>query len=553
LKRREMNSLAEKLVESWLDSQTERRYQSAFIQMLVARRWTVLHNTRHSPIEFGKDVIARAPDGTLYAFQLKGNPGSRLRKSETQGILPQIIELISAQVPSVYLKTNSEKFVAVLVTNGEVDEEANLLLTQTTASIMQGTLPASAFEIWSRGRLLADLSETISSIWPTSVEGMRKILNLNACSGLDIAPIQDIAEALQQINLTNGQPKNEPARMAAITSILLLLEIMKSPWREKENHYSLFLISVLGLVHCLPLTKTKKSKTYLSAYEAVILRHAVDLLEDARNHGYDPDYVWGQRDLFSEIDMMSERRRLLADCAAAIIISGAEVESGLLSYSAQLISVSVDKPVLWGFGAVPAFIVRWWALNKLRVGIQSELTLAKTLNAVLRISDRRNSSVRGMPAPYYSFEQCWPWWRDERNIGDDQIFLDSFRSRVWFGRAMLFMLAKRNLKQICKRIWPDFSRQNHEEAELPGHTFFSPIVTQEGSMRTFTFHGENWNNLVATGVEAGEAAFLEDYTEFSWVIAAYVSIAPHRAWTSVLMWLDTTLNETWYNARQLPR
>lgn len=41
-----MSTVAERLLESWLDSQTERRYQPAFIQMLVSDGWTVLHNTR---------------------------------------------------------------------------------------------------------------------------------------------------------------------------------------------------------------------------------------------------------------------------------------------------------------------------------------------------------------------------------------------------------------------------------------------------------------------------------------------------------------------------
>lgn len=115
------------------------------------------------------------------------------------------------------------------------------------------------------------------------------------------------------------------------------------------------------------------------------------------------------------------------------------------------------------------------------------------------------------------------------------------------------MLAKRNLKQVCKRIWPDFSRQTHEEAELPHHVFFSPILTHEGKMTTFTLYSENWKSLVTKGVEAGELPFLEEYAEFSWVIAAYISIVPYRAWTSVFMWLDAKLNPTWYNYGHLPK
>jgi hypothetical protein len=51
-----------------LDSASERSYQGPFCQILSARGYTVLHSTRHAPIEFGKDVIAIAPDGVPCAY-----------------------------------------------------------------------------------------------------------------------------------------------------------------------------------------------------------------------------------------------------------------------------------------------------------------------------------------------------------------------------------------------------------------------------------------------------------------------------------------------------
>ena len=72
-------------------------------------------------------------------------------------------------------------------------------------------------------------------------------------------------------------------------------------------------------------------------------------------------------------------------------------------------------------------------------------------------------------------------------------------------------------------------------------------------MTTFTLYSEDWKNLVALGVKAGEVEFLEKHAEFAWVIAAYISIVPHRAWTSVLMWLDAKLNPTWYDSGHLPK
>ena len=64
-----------RLIEDWWDSASERAYQTAFCQMLAARGHQILHSTRHSPLEFGKDVISICPEGQACAFQLKGCPG----------------------------------------------------------------------------------------------------------------------------------------------------------------------------------------------------------------------------------------------------------------------------------------------------------------------------------------------------------------------------------------------------------------------------------------------------------------------------------------------
>jgi hypothetical protein len=39
--------------------------------MLVAEGYTIVHLSRHSPIEMGKDIIAIDKDGIPCAFQLK--------------------------------------------------------------------------------------------------------------------------------------------------------------------------------------------------------------------------------------------------------------------------------------------------------------------------------------------------------------------------------------------------------------------------------------------------------------------------------------------------
>lgn len=71
--------MIEKLLENWLDSASERSYQPVFVQMLVADGYRVLHSSRHCLLEYGKDILAIAPDGVGCAFQLKGDPKGRMK------------------------------------------------------------------------------------------------------------------------------------------------------------------------------------------------------------------------------------------------------------------------------------------------------------------------------------------------------------------------------------------------------------------------------------------------------------------------------------------
>ena len=88
--------MIEKLLEDWLDSASERSYQASFVQMLGGQGYRVLHSTRHCALEYGKDVIAVAPDNVPCAYQLKGNPGSHLGVREFRAeIQHQLVQLIS--------------------------------------------------------------------------------------------------------------------------------------------------------------------------------------------------------------------------------------------------------------------------------------------------------------------------------------------------------------------------------------------------------------------------------------------------------------------------
>ncbi|MBI1406038.1 MAG: hypothetical protein GC145_07930 [Caulobacter sp.] len=541
-----MTSVVERLIESWLDSQTERRYQPAFIQLLVSEGWTVLHNTRHSPIELGKDVIARDPAGVLHCFQLKGNPGTRVTKSEAQTLLPQVIELIELAPSDFYRTSFDERHVAVFVTNGTIDEEAEVVFAKAAARTAKETCAASSFELLGRGELLARFVKAAGQVWPTTVEGTRQLLNLMAQDGRSLPDAKVIAEVLVATAPLPAAGASQPERSAHLNAMLLVAEIAKAPWYAASNHYALYLITVLAAMHGLRFADQPARATAVAHYASLALEHAHDLLTEARAVGFNPAKVWSEQDTLSEFDIMWERGRLIGDVAATLLLAEATTDGGERRYAADVVRKTFEAPMFWGFAPVPAYIVRWWAMARIDPTRGPDRMFAQALGAIIDASLGR-AGREPLAGPYYGFVDVWAWMNEIRYVGDDGIFDDNFSRRAWFTRAMLQMIAKRNWKQTSKSLWPPYSRVVHEEPDLPAAMFFDArLVRGEGRLRSYTYQRKEWVELIAEAVDETEGAFLEPHRDLAWLIAAYVALVPYRAWTGVLMWLDHRLNQTWY-------
>lgn len=544
-----MITVAERLLESWLDSQTERRYQPAFIQMLVSEGWTVLHNTRHAPIEFGKDVIARDPSGVLHCFQLKGNPGSRVTKSEAASLLSQFNELLMTAPGPEFRKSADERHVAVFVTNGEIDEEARLLFERAAEICKQPAAMASSYQLWTRGDLLKKLGPAMR-VWPATLDGIRLILNLLAGDGREQPDPQDISRIMA--SLLPPSDASSPAKDAALSSMLVVAEIIKARWYESDNHQALHCVTVLAAVAAMPLADTAARMATLGHYAPLALEHCTDLLVEAKTKNFSPKRVWSERDVLGEYDVMWERRRLVADCAAIALIGRADMSTELRSYATELVTAVTHHVMLWGQAQIPSLIAAFWARGRVEAGIAREFDLAATLRKVQELNGGHDDTA-ALPQPYYCWPDAWAYFRNLPHMTDSGIFEDHAHGHLFFGRAIMFMLAKRNMKRTCGELWPNFTRPIHEEPQLADDSFFSAVHCDNGAMYQIQLRTGVWTDLVNEGIDAARAAaFLERFASLAWLIAAYVSLVPYRAWTPVLMWLDARLDRSWYDKDARP-
>ena len=115
--------MLERVIENWLNNVTERSFENSFCHMLAYQGYTVLHKTRHTGLEMGKDVIAVAEDGVPCVFQLKTAVNGTIKQRYwTDNIQNQVITMINTKPIHPALKDYSHHR-SYFVTNGKIEEE----------------------------------------------------------------------------------------------------------------------------------------------------------------------------------------------------------------------------------------------------------------------------------------------------------------------------------------------------------------------------------------------------------------------------------------------
>ncbi len=257
-----MNLEVAKWIEIWLDSASERAYQPAFVSALCASGYSILHNTAHTPLELGKDVVAWDSKRTLYAFQLKGDPGSRLTIGKWQQIYQQIIQLVGVPVPKHLTSNRASAHIPVLVTNGEVDESVRAAIELFNAQTVPGLPGARPLQTWSRGDLLKLFGLAAGAVWPGDLSTQVLFLQSISTSGLKTVGATAIQE-LAVNSLKWGNPCSKAAAVERAAGAATLAAISASRYIETGNFYEVLKIQTIFLctIKCYLTKAGVKSKT----------------------------------------------------------------------------------------------------------------------------------------------------------------------------------------------------------------------------------------------------------------------------------------------------
>ncbi len=516
--------MIEKLLENWLDSAGERSYQPAFVQMLSARGFSVAHSTRHTALEFGKDVLAIAPDGTPCAYQLKGNPGGRLGLAAFRQMQPQLVQLMSQAIAYPGISTN-RRHRSYLVTNGYFDEEVHRAVGDLNRARYRSRL-----SLISRGDLLDWAKAIGTTLWPAELEDTQLLLRLILADPRDLLPVETLSTLIEKILGLGADAKRvSRAQMdRAIPAAALLVGICTARFAEEENHlavawaWTLFFVMAIGGLERHHLSLKGPSANALSLAEEAIADALAALWQEVRTRENlvegspftDPEiYYWRELTLIGALSCLAIRHE------ASPCLESSEYED-LKTWLSQR-----DRSLrIWGEGAI-ASLVPWlvW-LQQHDPTLWSDVQIGRITEFVIASNQRHSQTA--LANPYHSFEAIY---RRSLPFELPPKSRETFAGTSHTALPLFHLLVRTNLKQMCCSLWPDLTRVHHRTVVSDESWEYCHLVVRAGVDETLVLPSEgHWAKLRADARKDSRASIPKALVNRPSILALWWQVAPQR-------------------------
>lgn len=543
-----MSTESEKLIEIWLDNATEREYQFAFRSALLFSGYKVIHNTSHTSLELGKDVIAVAPSGEIQAFQLKGNPGARLTISQWHNLIPQINTLVYQPInhPNVDPKVIHQPF---LVTNGEIHEDVAAAIVSYNIRTQSNQPPAKPLKTIARGELLKIIRDHAANLWPADIDLQRKILNILASDGEDVVPQDEFCELVCGILEINGD-KNK-FRMERVAAAHLVTSIIVQNWQKKTNLFEV--IKVYTLLYGAVSAYVEKTKPKASAVGRCFqeiefnIRETLLLFIDWTRKEYDGKPL--SDNVLVEFSYFHARKRMLMGLfSVAALDAELNLDEDTRDFLWRFICKSKTRNFVIGEFIIPACLAIFWAKLNLQGTNEPIQELAGILSTIVNLNGLEEPSGH-IPGPYYDSEEVIKWkYGGFLGVGLSGLDEDSQFRRSWFAEGLFYLIARRNYKGFCKGIWPDLTRFLHVRTRLRSRWAFGLINVDDSSEEDKQIKvPQSWDDVVLTAEQIPSPNLPENFLNKPIFLLLYCLFVPYRCDFDVVLWLDSQLAKSWFN------
>lgn len=432
--------------------------------MLTGQGFRIVHNTEHTPLEFGKDVIAVSPDQKLVGYQLKGHPGGTLKPRDFNEIRVQLEQLatLALAIPGYENRVPDECY---LVTNGEIDEAVYHQIQLLNASLAQRGHPAEKIGTITRGKLLSWAQSMGLSLWPSEMQDFGNLVKLLNYSGDEMFPAH-ILDPLLQNTLCFDKELKTGDLVRRVTSAAIMTAVALHSFSNRQNYFAeitawtMFISYTISACEKNGVDYAKYCKeSVLSARDGIY-----DLLGQLCEEASERKYLV-EGDPYSEFAFYRPRVLLLSALMSIYWIwSETEIwrRPEHNSIVENLISDRLPTNWLWGEGAIPNFLAFIWYRKKIAPSADNNATVASVLAKLQRNKLDTGGAGEPLASPYYDVENVVQ--HTYRGVlGCADLFEgESFAGSSYFCETLMMCLVRSNLKEVCQKLWPDFTRIGHE-------------------------------------------------------------------------------------------
>ena len=529
--------MLERIIENWLDNTTERLYQKPFCYILAAEGHTIIHSTRHSAMELGKDIISIDPDGKNCAFQLKtGNISLAKWRSEVSS---QIEDLVCGQInhPSVDV---SEHHISYLVTNGRIEEEViRAIDDRNRAWANQGQ--SYCLETIVCGQLLEKAKRLGTDLWPSELTDIKTLLEIFLENGEGIFPKAKLASLFEStFSLDNEETPSENQCSRTIASAGLLCAIASSSFSNKNNHvaeieaWMLYISYVFALVERWQLS-INTYKDELEIVKQSIYYSLENLCDEIRGNEYLVEgealtdcYVYRIRVTWL-LALMSVYA--LWRCRDAMSIDGVD------DFLQRFCKEKQSQLELWGEAAIPQFLAFFWYFRKIDGSRIPEDLLHDLISLICKCN--APNGVGLLASPYYDAEDILPYICGLT----EEPLLETFTGKSYTLEGLVHLYVRRNWKQTMKSLWPGVTKLASMSFEPDNFCDFYRWRNEGRGINKFviTKRTQNWEELKEISFESEGACIPPTIKEHPILLLLFLCVYPHRMNAEIMRWLDTQM------------
>ena len=537
--------MLEKVIENWLDKATERSFQQPYCHILSADRHTVIHSTRHSAMELGKDIITIDCNEMPCAFQLKtGNITLAKWRSEVN---PQIDDLVYGKInhPSV---DNSRHHTSYLVTNGNIEEEVSRAIDDRNRAWKDQGLPYCLKTVV-RGQILEKAKKLGIDLWPSELTNIKTLLEMFLESGEGVLPKKKLASLFESTIplklLDNGKKPSEKRCARVIASAALLCAIATSSYSNTDNHvaeieaWGMYISYVFALAERWELpSKIYKGEVEIatqSLYNALTnLCHEIMKREDFTENGVLEDsYVYKVRvtwllGLMSIYALWRLRDNTDKDKTDDFLREFCKEKQHLLK--------------LWGEAAIPQLLAFFWYFRKTTGMAEPDFFLSDLISLICQQNGPNSKTF--LANPYYEAEDILPHiLAPVLGPGEDPLD-ETFIGKSYALEGIVHLFVRRNWKQHIKYFWPGVSRLRFISFKPENPWDFYRWENKNGTkIDASPKKTQEWEQLKELACNPGGKCIPKSIKNDPILLLLFLCIYPHRMNAEIMRWLDTQMQK----------